>query len=190
MLSTLERQCLFGVNCEDINVVVNDASDITNYVIIIDDVTGEEIMVPILPTEQSDSISMDTMSNSEPLNPGTNSISSVDDEPETDCERGGSGQSSHRPGTENTKCNTRTRRKVANPSAWKRNVQKDNHAHGLEYLTARGNSNSKTVLAKSPQPCNCCRCRFHCMEQFSECTRQQLCADFYRLRDYLHRRLS
>ena len=179
-----------SIQCEDINVVVNDASDITNYVIIIDDVTGEEIMVPILPTEQSDSISMDTMSNSEPLNPGTNSISSVDDEPETDCERGGSGQSSHRPGTENTKCNTRTRRKVANPSAWKRNVQKDNHAHGLEYLTARGNSNSKTVLAKSPQPCNCCRCRFHCMEQFSECTRQQLCADFYRLRDYLHRRLS
>jgi hypothetical protein len=79
---------------------------------------------------------------------------------------------------------SKLRRKTANPKLWQRNVEKSNHLRGCQYQTARGTKDAKSVRPRNPQACDCSKCRYHCSENFSAETRDQICQEFYGMADY------
>ena len=74
----------------------------------------------------------------------------------------------------------RTRKRRAQPSKWKRNVQKEMKLKGQEYCTSRGKIKKKKHL----KPIDCSKCKRRCTNFISESQREDIFNTFYSLSSY------
>lgn len=74
----------------------------------------------------------------------------------------------------------RKRRKIADPTCWKRNLTKQLKTEGKPYTNRRG----VLLPGKIPQPIDCQKCRFKCAENFSDEDRQNICSSYWKLTDF------
>ncbi|KAF9406400.1 hypothetical protein HW555_013222, partial [Spodoptera exigua] len=72
--------------------------------------------------------------------------------------------------------------KKSDPSKWKRNIAKINRHKCLPYHGKKSN----IMQAKKPKHVNCIvKCRYQCMNHFSEDDRVKLCKDYWKINDYV-----
>ncbi|CAH0692027.1 unnamed protein product [Spodoptera exigua] len=70
--------------------------------------------------------------------------------------------------------------KKSDPSKWKKNIAKINRHKCLPYHGKKGN----IMQAKKPKHVNCIvKCRYQCMNHFSEDDRVKLCKDYWKIND-------
>lgn len=74
---------------------------------------------------------------------------------------------------------TRSRKRKACPSTWKRNIRIHNRVRGLAYMSR----NNTQVPEKSPRVVDCTRCRFQCAQKFNTEQRWAICKEYYGLAD-------
>lgn len=68
----------------------------------------------------------------------------------------------------------KSRWRMAEPTTWKRNIEKKRRADGLPYITAK-----KYRPAKVPKAVDCSKCRFKCTVNFSETDRERCCRKYW-----------
>ncbi|VDH95527.1 Hypothetical predicted protein [Mytilus galloprovincialis] len=77
-----------------------------------------------------------------------------------------------------------TRKKIANPESWKKNIRKIKCQSGMEYVSDTG----KTVKARSIKKHACSKCRFRCADKLSEDERLALFNNYWNLKSYERQR--